>query len=188
MALPTLASVADVEARTGETYAGAALTKVQALLRDASAAVRRATRQTISLVEDDEIVLAGDGSTLMVLPERPVVAVAGVAVAGRAVTGWTNTSRGLVGLPWGPGDFTVTYTHGYDEIPDDVVAVVCALVIRALTLTPGVRSTSNTIGDYSESVTFAGDVPGADPMALTDAERESLRFLSGPRARSVALS
>lgn len=44
---------------------------------------------------------------------------------------------------------TAVYTHGYAEIPADIVLVVCSAAMRALVNPTGL--TQRSVGDYSES-------------------------------------
>lgn len=65
----------------------------------------------------------------------------------------------------------MTYTHGFEEIPADVVAVVCQMVGRVIdgTDTPGLRSES--IDDYQYQM-GGNIVSGA--VALVPSEKETL--------------
>ena len=67
--------------------------RVDRLLAMASAAVRAWARQTISLVEDDEVWLPSTGTALLVLAERPVVDVERVEIE-RSALDWRRTARG----------------------------------------------------------------------------------------------
>ena len=49
-----------------------------------------------------------------------------------------------------PGTFRITYNHGYAQVPGDVVAVACGMVLRALTAPTTMGGvTGETIGSYS---------------------------------------
>lgn len=168
MALEPLAAVVDLEDRLGRVLTDDEVGRAEALLRDASATVRDYTHQDISFVQDDVVEVVPQG-VWVTLPQRPVstanpitVTVDGAAVTGFKVirdrlwmeTGWP---------PFGPTDtrffdprlpepvvVKVTYSHGYAEIPDGVVAVVCGLVLRALSSDrPEAGVQQETIDDYS---------------------------------------
>ncbi|AYN57276.1 head-to-tail adaptor [Arthrobacter phage Bridgette] len=184
MADPVLATVEQLEARLGHTVDA---DRATALLEDASAIVRGYTRQYFSRVEDDVVTLRVDNGCV-VLPQRPadkptlIARADGSGVIGAASWWWTGMgvvelnppawlangptrrSRPVVGV-------TVTYSHGYEEIPGDVVAVVCQMVARVIegTDTHGLRSES--IDDYQYQL-GGGIVSGA--VALVPAEMHTL--------------
>ncbi len=112
----------------------------------ASGEIRAWTRQTIDLVTDDEVVLAGSWAGALVLPEQPVVSVSAVTLNSRALVsgvdyelaagtlqfssygslhGTWPGSQGSTGREagfWGGAEATVavTYTHGFATVPEVV--------------------------------------------------------------------
>lgn len=168
-------------------------------IRRASARVRKYCRQEITLVENDTVTLPAGGRILrlpqrpvVVDDTHPltVVELFGVsnqeytALEGRDFTRigteltrgeqWWAPSR-LMGWPfmrpmgiWADR-VRVTYSHGYAEVPDDIVDVVCDLAAMNLTNPQGLRSES--IDDYSR--TFAAETIGG--AQLTDQHKEDLR-------------
>lgn len=118
---------------------------VDALLARASAAFRGATRQHISRVVDDTVTLDADGSWALLLPERPVTSVASVVVDGVTLTEGTDYEWSAAGVlkrlgSW-PAKYrsvVVTYTHGYDPVPEDVQEAVAERAALAFTRRPGV--------------------------------------------------
>jgi hypothetical protein len=171
--------------------------RVRRLIEFASAAVRRYCRQTISLVLDDEIFLPSTGTTVLTLPERPVISVEDVEVqrspsdagevisrAAWAESGWYTWSsfgilRRLDGLPWGVryDPVRIVYTHGYEDVPDDIVGLVAAKVhtYRAAVASNPDGLKSLQTGAMSESyANFAGSDMSVGPAALTKAEKEML--------------
>jgi len=132
------------------------------------------------------------------LPKRPVTAVSSVVLIGLdgtpdiTIVGWgwdgldvvdvSGWDTVMVNLPewvndraWLPATYRVTYTHGYDEVPPDVVAVVCGMVGRTMAA-PSTSSgiTSETIGSYSYRTSEPGmgvtvTLTGADKATLDDA-------------------
>lgn len=125
---------------------------------------------------------------------RPVTAVTSVSwVTGNGVTvaasGWafdgmatlsgldcaaTGNGQQLAQYP-PPTSVQVTYTGGYAAVPADVKAVVLALAGRIYDNPRGVRSTTTTVGQFSEGEQYAGG--GADLAAaqLLDSEIKTLR-------------
>jgi len=166
------------------------------LLNLASAEIRAWTRQTIDLVSNDAVTLAGTWSSALELPERPVVSVSSVALDGQALTAGSGYERvgaslhigaslvlsgrgslhqGATGARagyWGGPDVTVavTYTHGWSTIPDVVRSATLAIAARMVGGSLGVRQES--IAGYS--VTYMN--PGAT-ATLTDPEKASLQYL-----------
>lgn len=177
-----LATIDDYTARHGAPEDD---DKVEVLLADAESLVREVTGLTISLVEDDEVVVAGDGSGQVILPEYPVVDVTSVLVDGVPLAtdtfrwwDWGAIDRLSGGIfTYGPRTVTVTYTHGWDPVPSWITALVCGMVQRALPdhVTEGVRSET-----YDEhTVTFASPEGGA-VLWLTGEEQRRLQGLRGP--------
>lgn len=196
--MATLADVADVEKRLGRKITTSSeIEQVGALLVDASAKVRSYTRQTFDLVEDDEVILRPVG-TMLRLPQRPVTAVSAVAAIGW--DGTTDTELALNGYGWdgadlvdiggvgsydltfpewwndtGASSYRVTYSHGYAETPEDVVAVVCAMVIRVVNSPSPVEGmVTERIGQYSYGLQQGTGAAGA-AVRLTDADKEDLK-------------
>lgn len=191
--MSALATAEDLESRLGRDLTDAEAIRADALLDDASAKIRRYTRQDFSLVEDDEVVLRGPGG-LIRLPQRPVTAVSSVvALGGNGVpdfplTDWLwdgldtiriGEGNFVINLPetwWDddgyPGTYRVIYSHGNAEVPADVVAVACAMVLRSLTnpsMAGGV--TGETIGPYS----YRLDQPGGGlAVSMTKADQDDL--------------
>lgn len=183
-----LADVADLLVLVGGDPEDAAVVlQAELALRMASAKVRSEARQTFTRVDDDVARLRGNWSPMLPLPERPVRDVTTVAVDDLSLTGWTLeagdrlTFRRVNFLPeafwrrnltgWGGPDctVTVTYSHGYDVVPDDVAAVTLMLAARQHVNPSGVAR--EQIDDYA--VTFAAGrvLPGE----LLDGEKHMLR-------------
>lgn len=185
MALPTLATVADLEAR-GVTIDPSEVDTVNVYLDVASTLVRDAAGSPISQTTST-VVLEGEPGPRLRLPGPPVQSVSAVLVDGQAATGWKLVSGALFGAAgWRPGpdpsEVTVTYVHGLPTVPSDIVDLVCRLVGQALvsyrsgeTLSRAVSQ--ERIGDYS--VTYADTETGT--MSLTSFQRDRLaaRFGGG---------
>ena len=198
--MSALASPADLEARLGRDLTTQEAARAEALLGDASAAVRAYTRQDFELHTDDEVVLRATGGRLA-LPGRPVQGVSRVEVIGGSealpdftLADWLfdeiDTVRigegaAIINLPeawWDddgyPGTYRVTYTHGYVEVPDDVLSVVCGVVLRVLSNPSGYRS--ETVGSYS--VTYA--VPATGEQLGTNLTRYDMKLLDRYRRKA----
>lgn len=206
MALPPLATAADLAAAgaTGSTEA------MDLALRRASARVRRYTRQDITFVADDTVELSGgerilrlpqyplivDGShSLTVVEVADFGGIEWTAVEDRDYSRLGNElTRGypwqaptrLMGWPWNRPQgvwapkVRVTYSHGYDEVPDDIVDVVLDLATMNLTNPGNLREVA--IDDYRQ--VFASESIGG--ARLSKSHKEDLRSYRRP-AFSVVL-
>lgn len=187
-ALPPLATLADVQLLHGP-FEDEELDKVRALLDQASGAVRRYCRQTLSLVADDEVVILSTGTAFLELAERPVLDICEVEVLVTWAEGswpgvftWDGAGQlhRVDGLTWGQryDPVRVVYTHGFDPVPPDLVGLVAAKVAQSvagqLANPGGLRSlqTGAMSETYSNS---AGTVASLGAAALTEDERKYLR-------------
>lgn len=192
--MTALACVSDVETRLGRAFTSDEASRVGVLLDDASALIRSYTRQNFALPAADTIVLR-ESAGVVRLPKRPVVGVDSVVLIGLngtpdlTVVGWgwdgldvvdlSGWDTVMVNLPewvqdrsWLPATYRVTYTHGYGEVPADIVALVCGMVGRTMSA-PSTASglTSETIGSYS----YRTSEPGMGvTVALTAADKSLL--------------
>jgi hypothetical protein len=190
-----LADQTALEARLGRPLTPAEEARAQALLQGASARVRSYTRQDFTRVDDDTVVLRAQQGEIR-LPQRPVLAVTSVVALGAGgapdvpVVGWqwdgldiirAVTDSPVINLPemWNgdddgayPGTYRVTYSHGDGQVPEAVVEVVAAMVLRTLTaptMLGGV--TGETIGPYS----YRTEAGAGTAVVLTEDDKRALR-------------
>lgn len=152
----------DVSVILRRDFTGDEIRAVDLMLDNASAEIRAYTRQTITAVANDAVILHGCWSHRLVLPERPVTAVGAVTVGvsplvvdvdytwpGRDVLlrgpklAANQTSDSGRGGMWGGTDspISLTYSHGYAPGADGLTvarAVCIDLVERRLTRPQGV--------------------------------------------------
>ncbi|CAL9596602.1 hypothetical protein [Streptomyces sp. enrichment culture] len=197
MALPLLASVEELQDYLQQTVP-LAPGPAQLALRLASAAIRRHTKQTISFVAGETITTMG-GERVLKLPQRPVVVDADnpltvielVDASGLEIPAieerdflryGSELHRGeawprsrLMGFPrrhpagiWADR-VKVTYSHGYQEIPDEIVGI--ALDLAAASMSNPRRLRSETSG--AVSVTYTVETFGTG--SLTSDHRAILR-------------
>lgn len=188
-----LATTTDLTARTGTDMAGDI--RAEALIADASAAVISYTGQQF---------LAGTSTTTVKvirgrarLPQRPVTNVLtvetleGVSVPFQWYSGDTLTVDfsvpdlfSFVPFSSPQQEVVVTYDHGFDTVPSEIIAVVCQAAARAYganAIDSGVSQ--ETIGAYNYS-TGAAASSGAVGFLLP--ERVILdRYLYGVRTIGV---
>ncbi|MFE5332562.1 hypothetical protein ACFRCG_39910 [Embleya sp. NPDC056575] len=187
MSLPLLASGVDLATYMQQDIDLAA---AELALRTASAAIRRWTRQDITLVVGDVATLRG-GERVLSLPQRPLVVGTDHPLTVVELAEWGSPSQTLVeelgysrlgneltrghpeylgswrGCVWAPR-VRVTYSHGYAEVPDDIAGV--ALDLAAATLANPNRLRSETVG--GESVVYTVETFGTG--SLTSSHREIL--------------
>ena len=122
----------DLNAYLETSFTGGELLVLIAL-DGACEAVRRELHRTLNLVEDDEIVLDGNATGTLILPERPVHEVSDVTLDDAAVEDefyYLDKERGVLYFnegsiwTWGKGNITLTYTHGYALDEDDVAGTI----------------------------------------------------------------
>ena len=127
------------------------------LAKLASDAVREEIRQKVDFVASDTVTLYGDNGEVIMLPERPVVSVSSVVMAGITLVPTTvNSTTTTTMYDWRPegalrrvvygGSFyasqlyfkwplgvpvTVTYSHGYQVVPSAMVHVALELAAAA---------------------------------------------------------
>lgn len=176
MALPPFATAAELAAMVQAPVNAAA---AELALASASAVIRKWTRQTITRVVDDVARLRVIDCGELVLPQRPVVSVSEVKANALVLVDWVLSGDRLLRtggwhhLPGtssypDPGIVQVTYTHGWDETPDDVRAV-CLDLAASTVSNPGMLR-QESIDDYSR--TLASESLGLG--SLSDTHKELL--------------
>jgi hypothetical protein len=137
--------------------------------------------QRIVKVTNDTVTLSAGRTPSLWLPERPVISVGAVTTTdykGTVTARTLNTHYYVVGgeIQWTsglwsgrPGLATVTYTHGYAEIPQAIRGVCLAAASRVYDNSGSLRS--ETVGGVSW--TAAGAAEDLGP-GLTASERASL--------------
>lgn len=179
-----LATIEDFVERYGLASPTPDAARIQTSLEIASATIRRG-RRIFTRVTDDTVRVNGPGGLSILLPSDrlPVVAIASVKNLDRVGVEYTIdpadydwSDNGVIHLNWGAGwDATrrwwttrrggvvVTYTHGYDPVPDDVAGVCLDMAKRlydaAASTTSGADVRSETLGDYT--ITYQSTGAGA---------------------------
>lgn len=154
--LPPLVSASDF---TDYGYDPAAAAKANA----ASARVRRFTGQQIT-PGTSTVTLTGSGPWLM--PQRPVVEIVDASAGSWRLDGqWLHA---------GCGPVTVTYLHGFDPLPDELVELVCSIASRLHGQSDAMAAGVRTEQAGGESVTWGADA-WSGTTGLTRPEMEALR-------------
>jgi hypothetical protein len=181
-----LATVADLETRLGRTLTATEAARAETLLAGVSARVRSYTGQQFERSTSTARVRVRNGR--LVLPQRPVSDVLAIKdVDGRNVPFTWHAGSGIIlgtnGYPpihpveaawygrhreW----VDVTYTHGYDQLPADVVEVVCQMALRAFGADPSASSLGQeSVEGYSYSLGSAG---AAGAVGMLNDEKAAL--------------
>lgn len=196
--MTSFATVADLGTFLNRTLTGGDASQAQMFLDGATAAIKQEANQTLERVQTSAL-LAGSWSNELELPERPVVAVAAVLLNGVLVgTGdyeWNSRQllrRGrLFGQSigtvddyayrpgstfghqahWGGPSSTVqvTYTHGFDPIPQVLVTLCLQVAARTMLNPAGIQS--ETVAGYS--VRYVNHGSGG-PTVLLDADEKKV--------------
>ena len=172
MPLAPLATVADLQGRLGRVLDPTETTRAGLLLGDASAAVRAYTGQQFTAATTTAR-FAVRGNTVR-LPQRPVTAVTAVKDTSGTAVGYSWFYGHTVTLTAGPWSsfVDITYSHGYAEIPGEIVGLVCNLVGRSMSTLPDETGyQSESIGTYSYSI---GPAAASGPFGLLNDERAVL--------------
>lgn len=188
-----LATVDDLQARgiSGDDV------RLHAFLEAASSSVRHAAHHPISR-ETATISLPATSSPWLMLPTL-VVSVERVELDGEEITDWKLIrSKGCLWRPAGwvtctPADWDVTLTAGYEDVPADIVDLVCSMVGYAMAEAEGGgyarRSDliSFRIDDMSEQYAHPNASTKAGPMELPEATKADLRARFGGGAAVVRM-
>lgn len=179
----------DLAARLGVTLTPAEQTRATTLLELASGVIQDAAGQRIELVEDDTLTVRGSRESTFLLPGRPVVSVASVALDGVTLdpADWSLDDDTLVrraGFGSPREALVIVYTHGYppQDVPPVVKGVCLEAVVRAW-VNPGSVMTER-VGSEQATYALQGTPRG---LLLTDAERRMVRRATRRGARSEAL-
>lgn len=181
MALAPLADPAELARRLGVPADDPDLLGA---LAGASARFRDAVDHEVSFVEGDEITMDGSGTRHLYLPAFPVK-VHTVTVDGAALepADYQVSSRhGIVRRVFGcwPDAFdavTITYDHGFEEVPDGIAEAVLDAAENAYAGTPGASSVQ--VG--GESFSYGSGDPGGISEGWSAAVR---RYGLGTRGRA----
>lgn len=107
------------------------------LLAAAEAAVRAYCGWHIAPQRTEDVVVNGNGSTVLPLPTMHLADVHTITEAGQPVVldavQWSTAGYLFRTAPWTAAlrGVTVNITHGYDEVPPEVQAVVLSVAARA---------------------------------------------------------
>jgi hypothetical protein len=153
-------------------------------LNAASSRFRGAVRQPVSFIADDAVTLDGNGLEAVLLPAAPVTEVASVELDGEVLTDGTDFSWSADGFLRRLGAcwpdrlrcIEVTFSHGFEPVPEDIAEVVIDQARAMYAVIPGVQS--RQVG--GQSVTFGAQASIGVTSQWTAAV-ERYRLNSGDR-------
>lgn len=167
-----------------ELATGLVATESERLLQ-AEALVRSYCDWHIAPSREETVTIRAWGGNTLALPSLYVTAIESVTEGGAELVRddgyvWLAPASSLARYSWGwDTDVVVTFTHGYDEPPAEVTAIVQAVAQRALD-NPGSRP-RDQVGPFAESYSQVG-FNQAPALALLDAEKSALaRYRIPPR-------
>lgn len=128
--------------------------------------------------------LMGTGGWALTLPSLHVTAIGSIVSDGTALTvdDYDWTPEGIIyrrGCQWTGRTIVVTFTHGYDDPPAEVTAIVQALAQRAVQ-NPG-SGVRRQVGPFLDQFSLTGSGESA-AMALLEGEKATLRRYRIPAA------
>ncbi|MET4780813.1 hypothetical protein [Glaciihabitans sp. UYNi722] len=152
------------------------------MLDIASGMVRDFLQQDISLVTDDVVELDPLPSGFAMLNEFPIVDVSLVesfdgtvwstaVLPAYSVSKRTGVIRSIIGQgvtwPYGAATWRVTYTHGFETVPDSIIGVVLGVAARAYSSPASIES--ERIGGYQVKYSMQAD--GFSPIEKASLSR-----------------
>jgi hypothetical protein len=162
-------------------------------LAEATAAIRNYCNQYLELVEDEEITFDSAGGARLFLPELPVIEVSQVVEDDETLVADDDYKLGQHGilhrLPagrrWVKGVqiISITYSHGYETLPDDIIAVATRAAARGYQA--GLRAADDeavvgvqakSLGDFS--VTYGSEQGGGMAEGVMGASAARMLLMS----------
>lgn len=147
----SLATIADVEARIGRELTAGEEAQANAWLTDASAMFVQRAVQKFEVSESTVRLFPRDGVVRLV--QRPVIEISSVTDIDGVELDYTYDGFQSIYELGTYSPVIVTYDHGSENIPDDVVAVVAGMVVRTLLIpadaAAGIQQQS--VGPFSQS-------------------------------------
>lgn len=183
-ALATVKDICDREGLVEENLSAIQKTKIEKLLEDASAYIRRESGQNFTAGTSTAVLRKGQ-YWAVTLPQRPVTSIVSVKnFNGDDVEVNATVVSGKVVFDKPLRDVVVEYTHGYTDIPADIVALVCGVVQRTMNISDSARKgiASHQVGQYQ--ISFAGWAQGGN-ITLSPAEQKILSGYKIPLAGRI---
>lgn len=150
------------------------------ILSAVTSEVRKFSDQQFERVTDEEVILDGSGTQVLLLPGLPVIEVLSVFEGGTELdsSSYEWSAKGILRKSSGYWiqkfrNVVVTYTHGIPEVTDDIRMFVCSIAARAFVNPTGVTNESE--GGYSAGYGY----DGSRLPRLTASDQDFLRAYMG---------
>ena len=154
--------------------------RLLAALQAATRRFRGAVRHRVTLVENDEVILDGNGREALLLPVWPTTAVTSVYLDDVLLVegtdyAWSDSGElRRLGCTW-PNRLRclrVIYSHGWDPVPEEIAEVVIDQARTIYTIVPGVQS--KAVG--GQSTTFGAQAAiGVTDQWMQAVDRHKVR-------------
>lgn len=178
----SLIELSDLEDRLGYSVDNAS--RALAILADVSAVIRAYTARSFTVTESTMPLPVECGS--VTLPYGPVLTVESVLDADDAEVDYTWTSGRVVSVTGCGSTVYPTWTHGWEVVPAEIVAVAAQMAGRAYGTNPtetGVQQES--LGSYSVTL---GSAAASGAVGMLPHEKAILDLHRGvPRSRTIRL-
>lgn len=144
------------------------------MLDAALAEVRRYCGWHVAPERREELVAYPDGADVMLLRSLRVTTVHGATRDGETIDpqGWDCRENGVIKGGPRTGKVVVDVTHGFDELPGDVAAIVLAVAARSQLAPDGMPTARVQVGQIAES--YQSSAGGGGAGALFASERQTL--------------
>jgi hypothetical protein len=195
----------DLAARLGLTLTDEEYVRAGTLLELASGLIVDEAKQEID-IDTDVLTMPGTNDATILLPQRPVVSVESVKLAGAELVegvAWYLDGNRLVRIPatillgglleeeqfpgggrgfgWPTQTLQITYQHGYLDVPASVKAICVEAVVRVW-VNPG-SVAQERVGDTSTMY----DSSAPSGLLLTSTEQRVIRRFFGRTAKSITI-
>ena len=146
-----LATISDVQARLGRSLTAPEIEQAEAWLEDASAIFVQRAVQKFLVGESTVRLFPRDGIVRLV--QRPVIEVVEVKDIDGVEIDFTYDGHQSIYELGSYSPVIVTYEHGSDDVPADVVAVVAGMVVRTLQIPADAAAgiQQQAVGPFSQS-------------------------------------
>lgn len=164
-----LATLAQVKAYIGNSADGTDDALLMRLVDHASSMIERACNRVFGQATYTET-RNGNGRNFLVLNNRPVTAITALSIDGKAIAQSTgiHVAGWVLSEPWkvalrnleftaGIANVEITYTAGYDAIPNDINQACCLVASLAYKERDRMGIDSKSVG--GETITFTNDEP-----------------------------
>lgn len=166
-----MVTVAELSAFMGREFSTVEQTQAESIIAVVEGVIESETGVSFTPVVDDLIVIQADGHGIIELNSRPVTNVTSVTdVNGEEITSWEFDGLSTIYNLFPLQVVYVTYSHGFDAVPNDIKGVALGAASRVMYNPSGLRQ--ETVGAIS--VTYPGIGGEAGTINFTAVDRKIL--------------